>query len=135
MHATDLEAVEQANSEADPASRTEVKLDVQSLLTQIQSVSSKHFGIAAEHIESVVQSYLQDPKLSVEDMRSIESENKKVQQQAKQAPLSGMLGGVSAAASPSSKRATTKADRQGRVLAQQTSWQRFPHGYRRILWI
>lgn len=134
MHATDLEAVEQANSEADPASRTEVKLDVQSLLTQIQSVSSKHFGIAAEHIESVVQSYLQDPKL-VEDMRSIESENKKVQQQAKQAPLSGMLGGVSAAASPSSKRATTKADRQGRVLAQQTSWQRFPHGYRRILWI
>lgn len=113
MHATDLEAMEQANSEADPASRTEVKLDVQSLLTQIQSVSSKHFGIAADHIESVVQSYLQDPKLSVEDMRSIESENKKVQQQAKQAPLSGMLGGVSAAASPSSKRATTKADRQG----------------------
>ncbi|WP_341679541.1 hypothetical protein [Comamonas thiooxydans] len=113
MHATDLESMEQANSEADPASRTEVKLDVPSLLTQIQSVSSKHFGIAADHIESVVQSYLQDPKLSVDDMRSIESANKKVQQQAKQAPLSGMLGGVSAAASPSNKRSTTKPDQQG----------------------
>jgi hypothetical protein len=113
MHATDLEAMEQANSEADPASRTEVKLDVQSLLTQIQSVSSKHFGIAADHIESVVQSYLQDPKLSVDDMRSIESANKKEQQQAKQAPLAGMLASAKSSASPANKSAASKADKQG----------------------
>lgn len=111
MHATDLEAMEQANSETDPANRAEVKLDVQSLLTQIQSVSSKHFGIAADHIESVVQSYLQNPKLSVDDMRSIEGANKR-EQQAKQAPLSGMLGSVPGTTQATGKKTASKAEQQ-----------------------
>lgn len=108
MHATDLEALEKMNLETDPANRVEVKLDVPSLLVQIQSVSAKHFGIEADHIEAILQSYIHNPKLSADEIRSIESDMKKGQQSVKQAPLAGMLAGVSGSSSQSKGKTAPK---------------------------
>lgn len=110
MHATDLEAIEKSNLETDPEKRVEVKLDVLSLIAQIQSASSKHLGIAADHMDAVVQSYLQNPKLTADDIRAIESNLKQAQHQAKQAPLAGMLG--NAMASPKTSKAKAEPKEQ-----------------------
>lgn len=105
MHATDLEATEKINLEKDPAEREEVKLDVTSMIIDVQTVAAKKLGFASDRIQAVIQSLLQNPKLSADDLRKIQEENENAprpgpgtsQQTSKankQAPLGGMLGGV-----------------------------------------
>lgn len=96
MHGQDLEALELANKEKDPAQRQEPKLDVQSLITDFQSVAAKALKLQVDDMPAVLQAVTQDPSISVEEIKKIKSKinDSGNSNKGKQSPLGGMLGGV-----------------------------------------
>lgn len=107
MHCQDLESTEAANLEKDPAERVEVKIDLQSLLTDIHSVSAKVLGIQVDDMPAVLQAFHNDPKLSAEDLRKVKigggTANTPATGGGKQSPLGRMLGTVAANGNPKAK--------------------------------
>lgn len=96
MHGQDLEALELANIEKDPAQRQEPKLDVQSLITDFQTVAAKALKLQVDDMPAVLQAVTQDPSISVEEIKKIKSKinDSGNGNKGKQSPLGGMLGGV-----------------------------------------
>ncbi|WP_287919371.1 hypothetical protein [Comamonas sp.] len=95
MHGQDLETLELANKEKDPADRQEPRLDVQGLTTDFQTVVAKVLKLQVDNMPAVIQAITATPNLSIDDIQKIkvqepESKNK----QAQQSPLGGMLAGV-----------------------------------------
>ncbi|WP_404298975.1 hypothetical protein [Alicycliphilus denitrificans] len=97
MYCQDLEAMDAANLEKDPAEREEVKIDLQSLITDIQSVSSKALGLHADDMPAVLQAFLSQPKMSADELLKVRAGNTASgvpSSSGKQSPLGGMLGSV-----------------------------------------
>lgn len=97
MHGQDLEATEASNIEKDPAERVDVKIDLQSLISDIQSVSSKAFGLQVDNLPAVLQAFQNDPKISADELRKVKAGSlapKMPDSSGKQSPLGGMLGSV-----------------------------------------
>jgi len=96
MHGQDLEALDLANKEKDPAQRQEAKLDVQSLITDFQTVAAKVLKLQVDDMPAILQAVTQDTSISVEEIKKIKSNiiDSGNVSKGKQSPLGGMLGGV-----------------------------------------
>lgn len=104
MHGQDLEAMEAANLEKDPVERSEIKIDLQSLIADIQSVTSKSLGLHADDISAVLQAYQKDPKIAADDLRKVKAGSVSPSAPGaagQQTPLGGMLGSVGGGSSQS----------------------------------
>lgn len=115
MHGQDLESMEAANLEKDPAERSEIKIDLQSLIADIQSVTSKSLGLHVDDIPAVLQAYHSDSKISADDLRKVKAGSARPSTPGaagaagQQPPLGGMLGSVPGGnAQPGQKQPSTQ---------------------------
>ncbi|WP_157836620.1 hypothetical protein [Paracidovorax oryzae] len=104
MHGQDLESLELSNKDTEPGSRTEVRLDVQSLITDLQSVSSKVLRLDADRMPQILKEVIGNPKASFADLTSTRKEPSDKppggQGKARQMPLGPMLGSVPTGKAP-----------------------------------
>ncbi|MVT36627.1 hypothetical protein GO497_01160 [Acidovorax citrulli] len=104
MHGQDLESLELSNKDAEPGSRTEVRIDVQSLITDLQSVSAKVLRLDADRMPQILKEVIGNPKASFADLTGTRKEPPdkppEGQGKARQMPLGPMLGSVTAGKTP-----------------------------------
>ena len=123
MHGNDLETLDSSNKEIDPAERKETVLDIPSLITDLQSVVSKAVGINVDNMPAALELLASNPKATVEALKAAKPSDEKGPQtprnQAKQAPLGGMLGKVpNSGGGASSEQGGTAAGGESKTLDQ-----------------
>lgn len=99
MHGQDLQSTEVANRDLEPSERADVKLDTESLLTDLQSVAAKVLNVNVDHMPALIQAFVQNPKITAEELRKIplqQQPSSPPTRSLKQAPLGPMLGAVAA---------------------------------------
>lgn len=122
-YSTDMEALEQTNLEKAPGERTESKLDVASLLIHVKTATAKKLGFSVDCMDAVVQSYIENPKLSFDDLKKVHAANRaELSPKKTQAPLSGMLGATPPPAGQKQTGVSTPGEstpgEPGRVITQ-----------------
>ena len=97
MHGQDLEALDLTNRELEAAEREEVKLDVQSFITDLQSVAAKVLKLDVDRMPAAIQAVVQNPTVTADDIRKARTETQTSAappQTGQQLPLGPLLGAV-----------------------------------------
>lgn len=128
MHGQDLEALELANREVDPADRCDVRVDSESLVTDLQNVAAKALSVQMERVPAIIKAVIENPKASIDELIKVGPENqpktKATPTNNSQIPLGPMLGSVprhektpAAAEVTTDPNPTDMQDRESRIAA------------------